>query len=44
MNFADPHWTYIWPAYAATAACFCALAVIAGVRLRRWARAARGEP
>ncbi|MGE0830712.1 MAG: heme exporter protein CcmD [Hyphomonadaceae bacterium] len=43
-NLADPHWAYIWPAYALTMACFIALAWRAFARLRAAKRAAeKGE-
>lgn len=40
-DLSHAHWLYVWPAYAATAACFIGLAAAAFLRLRKWARAAR---
>jgi heme exporter protein CcmD len=44
VNFADPDWAFIWPAYAITVAAFGALAAGTIWRLRKWARNARDGP
>ncbi|MDX2238011.1 MAG: heme exporter protein CcmD [Hyphomonadaceae bacterium] len=37
----DPHWLYVWPAYALAATALVALAVSGALRLHRWARRAK---
>lgn len=43
MNFSDPHWAFILPAYAITALTFVALAGHAVVSLMQAAKRARDE-
>ncbi|MET0183226.1 MAG: heme exporter protein CcmD [Caulobacterales bacterium] len=43
MSFSDPHWAFVAPAYAVTAATFIVLAIFALVRLMRASQAARRE-
>ncbi|MGE0045825.1 MAG: heme exporter protein CcmD [Hyphomonadaceae bacterium] len=39
----DPHWAYVWPAYAATIACFVGLAIYSVARLVKWSDAAKDD-
>ena len=40
-DLADPHWAYVWPAYAAAAIGLIALTLAAIGRLQRWSQRAR---